>query len=91
MTFPLELQFMPEYHSNLASRLGEDDIELFSQVNECKTFCMSMSKRFNATLEESSLCWFQTMLPVRTLKPNLDNVVVPSNKLLRNKASFVNI
>lgn len=62
MQFPLELQFMPEYHSNLGSRLGEDDIELFSQVNECKAICMAMSKRFNATLEDSSLCWFQILL-----------------------------
>ena len=62
MQFPLELQFMPEYHSNLGSRLGEDDIELFSQVNECKAICMAMSQRFNATLEDSSLCWFQILL-----------------------------
>ena len=62
MQFPLELQFIPEYQSTLGSRLGEDDIELFSQVNECKAICMAMSKRFNATLEDSSLCWFQILL-----------------------------
>ena len=62
MQFPLELLFVPEYQSTLGSRLGEDDIELFSQVNECKAICMSMSKRFNATLEDSSLCWFQILL-----------------------------
>jgi hypothetical protein len=62
MQFPLELLFVPEYQSTLGSRLGEDDIELFSQVNECKAICMAMSKRFNATLEDSSLCWFQILL-----------------------------
>ncbi len=62
MQFPLELQFMPEYQRTLGSGLGENDIELLSQVNECKAICMSMSKRFNATLEDSSLCWFQILL-----------------------------
>lgn len=62
MPFPLELKFVPEYEKTLGSRLGADDIELLNQVIECKWICMSMSKRFNATLEESSLCWFQILL-----------------------------
>ena len=62
MQFPLELKFVPEYEKTLGSRLGADDIELLNQVIECKWICMSMSKRFNATLEESSLCWFQILL-----------------------------
>lgn len=62
MPFRLELKFMPEYDKKLGSRLGASDLELFRQVNECKITCTEISLRFNETLEESSLCWFQILL-----------------------------
>ncbi len=62
MQFPLELKFMPEYDKKLGSRLGTSDLELFRQVNECKITCTEISLRFNETLEESFLCWFQILL-----------------------------
>lgn len=53
---------MPEYDKKLGSRLGTSDLELSRQVNDCKITCTEISIRFNETLEESSLCWFQILL-----------------------------
>lgn len=62
MPFPLHLKFMPEYDKKFGSRLGASDLELSRQVNDCKIICAEISLRFNETLEESSLCWFQILL-----------------------------
>lgn len=62
MSLPLELRFMPEYSKKMGTFLGKHDVQLLNQVNECKITCNEIAQRFNSTLEDSSLCWFQILL-----------------------------
>lgn len=72
MQFPIELKFMPVYRKSLGSSEDEHEMELFNQVNKCKIICASMSKRFDATLEDATLCWFQILL--ERLQARIDGI-----------------